>query len=416
MKILIVTAVYPPEPVVSAHTSADLAGMLLEKGHQVTVFAPYPSRPSGIPYPGYSRRLYDSETLVGVDVIRCLTTLSTESSLVSRLWENLTFGLTSSWRLLRLNPKPDILYANTWPLLAQSLVGLVARLRRIPLMIHIKDIYPESLAAQGRLTRDSWIYRLLLGLDSWIARSSRAVVVIGEMFVKNYRETRRINPNDIYVVQDWVEESGLLGELESIDNGFNPIRQRLGIPEDIFLLVYAGNIGAAAGLEQVLKTIAAIDNSPPLALLIAGEGTRLEACRNLSQELSLKDLYFLSPWPKQDTAAVLASADVLLLPTHGEQTQASLPSKLIYSLIAARPLLAIAQPASDLAHAIVESGCGWVVPPDVPTALAQAICSALQTSPAERQARGAAGRAYALNHFTRQSNLPKLVRILESLI
>jgi glycosyltransferase involved in cell wall biosynthesis len=412
---LIVSALFPPEPVVSARTSADLARNLYERGHQVQVIAPYPSRPGGRRYPGYPRRLYHPEASPsGYKITRCLSATSTHSTLLSRLWENLTFGLVAALRVLWIRPKPQVIYANTWPLLAQGLLVLAANLRRISLVLNVQDLYPESLAVQGHLSSNSFIYRLLLGLDGWIACNSQVVILASESFIPAYCQRRRVSSETVHVVHNWIDIDQLLPEIERAETTDHLIRLRMGIPANAFLLVYGGNVGAAAGLEHIIRVVASIEPSDTLNLLIAGEGSQLDECRQLGVELGLSNLTFLCPWLPDDTAGVLSCADLLLLPTQGDQSLVSLPSKLLSYLLAARLILAIARPESELAAVIKNAGCGWVVPPNDPQALAAVIRLAMLTPLEERRELGAAGRSYALAHFTCQANLPKLVALIES--
>jgi glycosyltransferase involved in cell wall biosynthesis len=401
--------------VISGRNSADRAAALAGRGHRVRVLAPYPSRPLGRPYPGYPRRLFWNEpSPEGYSITRCLAATSPRGSLLSRLAENLSFGLLSAWLLLWMRPKPQAVFANTWPLVAQALLCRVARLRRIPLVLGIQDLYPESLAVQGRLRPASWLFRRLQALDRWNAASSRALVVIAHSFEQVYRQQRRIPASKIQSIPIWIDDQRLLAELAALPPGENPIRRRLGILPEAFLIVYAGNIGAAAGLEAVLEALQG--EELPAQLLIAGQGPRLEACRRLAGELPPGRVHFLSPWAKEDTAAVLASAEVFLLPTYGEQAFASLPSKLAAYQLAARPVLAVASQGTDLAGAIDASGCGWLVPPGSPEALRAALRQACQAAPEERARRGAAGREYALAHFSRAACLPRLVELVEDCI
>ncbi len=417
MRILIVSAVFPPEPLVSARTSADLAQALHERGHSVQVLAPYPSRPSGTRSPHYPRRPYWKEsTPEGYEIVRCLAAVSTESRLLSRLWENLTFGLSAAWKVLWQRPKSQAIYANTWPLVAQGLLCLAARLRRIPLVLSIQDVYPESLVVQGRLAQAGWFYRFLQALDGWIARSSRAVVVISHTFADIFASQRRVAAENLHVIANWFDETGLLAELDALEVTGNPLRSSLGILPQAFLLVYAGNIGAAAGVEHLLEALAQLPEIEALHLLIAGEGSRLENCQRLAVKLGLIRVHFLSPWQPAETAQVLSAADLFLLPTQGAQAKVSLPSKLIYYLLAARPILCLAAPDSELEAVIQASGCGWVAPPGDPACLMEAIQQSIQSPIQERLQRGASGRAYALQHYSRQACLPRLVQIVEDAV
>lgn len=88
MKVVIVTAVFPPETVVSSQTSAQIAHALSERGHQVRVIAPFPNRPAGQLYPGYSRRLFQRDSGIDeLEVIRCFNLLSSRSGMLNRFME-----------------------------------------------------------------------------------------------------------------------------------------------------------------------------------------------------------------------------------------------------------------------------------------------------------------------------------------
>lgn len=406
MKAAIVSCVYPPEPVVSARTSADVARALQEQGDEVTVIAPFPSRPAGRIYPGYRRRWRSETDQDGVRLVRCFATTSRRSRMLSRLAENLSFGLTSALALARL-PRPDVVYLNSWPLFATALCATVSRWRGIPFVVSVQDVYPESLVIQGRIGERGWVTRLLRRLDRRTARAAAAVLVLTEQWASLYRRTREVEPARVRVVPNWIDESAL------VTSAAMPRAWRRGhsIGDATFLLVYGGNVGTAAGVEELIESFAGV-GAPDTMLLVAGEGSALEACQELAENLAPDTVGFHHPWPEEETAAVLGAADLLVLPTRGLQSAVSVPSKLIAYLLAGRPVLAIAVPDSESAAVVRASGAGWIVRPGDQESLASAIAEARALSAAERAALGEAGRLYALDHFSRRAVLPGVLEIV----
>jgi colanic acid biosynthesis glycosyl transferase WcaI len=408
MYVFVVSAVFPPEPVVSAQTSAQIAKELARRGHQVAVITAFPNRPGGKLYPGYVRKLFQRQkTPEGFELVRCFSILAPVSSMISRFWENLSFGLTGGWVVLT-SRHPDVIYANTWPIFATGLLFAIARMRGIPLVISIQDVYPESLIAQQRIQANSWAARVMRWVDGLITRGCQGVIVISEHFETIYRNSRGVEADRVHVVPNWVDEGAIVS-----DGHPDEFRAEHSIPSDAFVAVYGGNIGVAAGVETIIESVRYLKDIETLYLVIAGRGSNLTACQNLVRKISCSRALFHTPWPVDETAKVLGAADVLVLPTRGNQSLASMPSKLISYMLAARPVIALALPQSDLAKVVERSGCGWVVKPDQPELLAAKIKEVMSMESTALVRRGQAGREFALRHLTRDACLPQVVDILE---
>jgi glycosyltransferase involved in cell wall biosynthesis len=88
---------------------------------------------------------------------------------------------------------------------------------------------------------------------------------------------------------------------------------------------------------------------------------------------------------------------------------------MIYYMLAARPILAMALKDSDVATMVESAGCGWVVEPDQPHLLAVEISKVLDMSRGALHARGQAGRSYALERLTKEKCLPRVIDILKTM-
>jgi len=191
-------------------------------------------------------------------------------------------------------------------------------------------------------------------------------------------------------------------------------RAAKNIPENALLLLYGGNVGAGAGVDTIIKAFSHLRDLEDLYLVIAGQGSSVAACRELARELGNPRIIFHSPWEKDETSMVLASTDLLLLPTRGFQSTASVPSKLISYMLAARPVIASALLDSELARIIESSQVGWVVEPDQPGLLADKLREVMAMSSTELMRKGQLGRRYALTNLTREVCLPKTIDLLEN--
>jgi colanic acid biosynthesis glycosyl transferase WcaI len=410
LRCVVISCVFPPEFTFSAMTSASIAEELAARGHEVTVLAPFPNRPAGKLFPNYRRWLYSSqEMLQGYKLVHCFGVLAPKSRMVSRFLENISFGVTTGLRLL-FGKRPDVIYSNAWPVFATWIIVSVAKLRGVPIVVSVQDVYPESLASQGRTDPESLIFRVMRHIDASIGRSANALIVISDRFREIYRATRAVPAEKIHVVHNWGDRKAI-----NVGRAANAhYREARGIPRDALLAVYAGNIGPAAGVERVVDAFKQLQDLRNAYLLIAGSGSNLTSCIARVRALGLERVVFHSPWRHEETETVLGAADLLLLPTIGNQSLASVPSKLISYFLAGQPVLAMVLPESETADMIRSAGAGWIVPPDDPDALAAEIRNIASLPADVLHSLGKSGKAFAYENLCRESNLPKVIRVLEA--
>lgn len=400
----IVSCVFPPELTYSATLAADLAEELASAGHEVMVLTPFPNKPSGNLEPGVRRSVYQGVEHDVFRQTRCFHTLAPRSTLVSRLLENLTFGVSSALRLL-FSRKPDVLFMNTWPIFASGLTALVARLRSIPYIVYVADVYPESLVVQKRVSGKHWAVGILRAFDRWIVGKASDVFVLSHSARETYISDRKLPGEHVHLLRNWMSKP-LSFENREAQQAF---RSENGIPPDAFLAVYAGNIGVAAGAEVLVDAFAMLRDQQQSYLLIAGSGAQLDECRRRAEESGNPRIRFHHPWKQEETEAVLGSADLLLLPTNGVQSLVSVPSKLITYLHAGKAVLASVLDQSETARIIEQAGAGWIVPPNDPAALAQEIRNISALPRTELRARASGGRLYARLQLSRETNLAKVL-------
>jgi glycosyltransferase involved in cell wall biosynthesis len=412
MNIAIVTAVYPPEPVVSAQNGRDLAMHLAGTGASVTVLCPSPSRPIGADYSRIKADRAPRATFEdGVDVVRLPSFTAPQSRLFPRMRESWSFGRHVG-RHLRTQPtQPDVIYMNTWPLFSQACVAHFCEARKIPLVMQVMDVYPESLLEKlPQALR--WPFRgPLLQLDRWIAGHATSVVLISESMRKHYERTRRLPPGKGVLVYTWID-----------DALFHPMPDRIqsavhyGVRHDLLTFLFLGNIGPVAGVELLVETFhkAAL---PGAQLLIIGHGSSKDGCVRLAQELGAAErVRFISDPAAANVPRLLSLGDVCLLPMRKGAGASSLPSKMMGYMLAGKPILASVDLEGDAASCIREAGCGWIVPPDDAQALADAFLAIQALDRPSLVRMGDAGAAYGASQFSKATGLARMTDVVESVM
>lgn len=355
--IVIISAVYPPEPVVSARMSFDLANFLVNSGNQVTVICPQPSRPASANYSQYASSYFPM--LIpesGVEVVRLPSYNSPKASLLPRLYESWSFGRHVCQYLAKSRLKPDMMYVNAWPLFAQAHIIRHAQKHDIPVTLQIMDIYPESLVKKMPALLRYFVYRPLLKLDSWIARQSRSIIVISDNMRRTYTDSRGIATDHINTIPTWQDDS-----LFDLIVDKKDACHRYGIPADRFTFLYLGNIGPVAGVDFLIRAFHEAEVSAG-QLVIVGDGSAKADCIELSERLKAKHVHFISDPEAGNVPLLQSMADVCMLPMKSGAGMSSIPSKLPAYMFSSRPVLATVDHGSDTARIIQEAKCGWVGP------------------------------------------------------
>lgn len=405
--IVIISAVYFPEPVVSARMGQDLARHLVKQDHCVTVICPQPSRPANVDYQRFSKpgsNVISFEE--GVEVVRLPSFVAPDSILIPRLKESLSFGRHVCRYLESNGQKPDVLYVNAWPLLAQALIVRYANKNNIPVVLQIMDIYPESLTNKLPALAGKIASKPLLMLDTWVARMASAIVVISENMHRTYSVSRGIPEDRMVTVPTWQDE-----RLFDVHISREDVFRRYGIPEGPFTFLYLGNIGPVAGVDFLIRAFrcACIGFAQ---LLIVGDGSAKASCVNLVEKLGGSNIYFISD-PDADNVPMLQSmAHVCMLPLKHGAGLSSIPSKLPAYMFSAKPVIATVDQNSDTAEVIRRAQCGWVGEPEDLTWLAEKMKEVAGLPPEELECLGQRGKTFGLQNFSRSQGIRQLSDVI----
>jgi glycosyltransferase involved in cell wall biosynthesis len=394
-KILIISAVFPPEPVVSSKLSFDLASTL-SLNNKVTVLCPKPTRPYGFDF-GTTGRIANEK----VELVEMISYTCPQSSFIGRLRENFSFGKATANYINKYHKEIDVVYADTWPLFAQYFIVRAASRYNLPIVIHVQDIYPESFV--NKLTFLSDIFNFfLLPIDKYILKKATAVIAISN-YMKDYiANTRKISKNKISVVLNWQDEDSFTPYKDDNENSSK------------FTFMFLGNIGPVAGIDLLIDAffLANIHNA---RLIIAGSGSMKE---ELIKKAALYKDFDIKFWivPDGKVSEIQNYSDAMLLPIKKGAASSSIPSKLPAYMFSSKPIICCADNVSDTAKCIAEANCGYVVEPDNINELAKVMVEIAQQDLKVLKDMGENGRKYALEKFSKKVNLKKLTTVITNLL
>jgi colanic acid biosynthesis glycosyl transferase WcaI len=392
MNVKIVTISYYPDRIGIAPLADDLSRGLLERGHEVTVIAGLPHYPDWRVPPEYARDPFRREIRHGgVKVWRSYLYASERSTVLSRSAFYGSFSASSAFNLLRSGPADVVLVVSPPPTLSFA-ASAFRQLHGAAIVLSLQDIVPDAAIAFGMMTNALQI-RLFRWLERYAYSSSDRIAVVADNFVANLR-AKGVPVEKLRVIHNWIDTE----EVRPLDR-MNIFRRTHQIPEEDFVVMYAGNVGLSQGLEIVLDAADRLRSDPGVAFVLVGGGASFANLKNHAVARNLPNVRFLPPQPEMKH--VQAAADVSLVLQRANVLDVNLPSKIPAIMASGRPMIAGLNRSGDAAAIVADAACGLMIDPGNGSQLATAIRS-LRASPSLRSQLAKNGRRYAEAHFARR--------------
>jgi glycosyltransferase involved in cell wall biosynthesis len=383
----------------------ELTRRLVGMGHRVTVITSPVSYLTGavsIASPGNPGGVDES----GVRVIRVRARQSLHKSFFHRLVAFFSFMTASFFAGLRVK-QVDLVWGTSPPIFQGVTAWLLARLKRVPFLFEVRDLWPAFAVAVGVL-KNPLLIRLSLGLERFLYRHANRMIVNSPGYVAHVKQYAAcpvdLIPNGADPAMFHPEDPGVA------------FRQANHL-EDQFVVLYAGAHGMSNDLDVALAAVKILQDSGKtsrIRLVFLGDGKDKPMLVKSSEQMHLSNVLFLPPISKAHMPEALAGADAclaILKPL--DEYKTVYPNKVFDYMAAGRPiLLAIDGVIRDV---VEQAGCGLFVQPGDPQALAGAIRElALDREKSRRM--GLAGRAYLEEHFSRSQLAARLAGILSEMV
>jgi colanic acid biosynthesis glycosyl transferase WcaI len=405
MRIGILTQWYDPEPGPAALPAA-LARGLSARGHSVEVVTGYPNYPDGVIAPGYRVRPRSVEVADGVRVTRVALYPSHSESMSQRL---VNYGSFAASAALAGVPQAfksvDALWVNYSPVTIALPLAAQRLLRRTPSVVHVLDLWPDTLGAVGlgsSTSRGRLAFRTAEALCGWMYQTAERVAYIspgvGELLAQ-----RGVPREKLAYAPMWADETLFKPSPSPDVRGYD-------LEPHQFAVVYAGTLGRAQGLDTLIEACARVRDQS-VVCLIAGSGTEEAGLRDLASRVGADNVRFLGRLPQDQMPALSAAADVNYVALNDHPlAHVTMPSKL-QAILAAGGVV-VGSLRGDAARVVEDSGAGWVVVPGDVNGLVDTLRVAADLTAEDLAARRRGGREY----YERTFGLEQGITTIEDLL
>ncbi|WP_334564149.1 glycosyltransferase family 4 protein [Micromonospora sp. CPCC 205561] len=403
-RVAFVSQWFAPEPTT---TPVWIARSLAQRNLRVDVLTGVPNYPAGVVYEGYSAWQRRHEVHHGMRVLRTPLYPSHDQSALRRVANYASYAVSSAVLGSSVLRAADVsLVYSTPPTTATA--AMVARLRwGLPYVLMVMDVWPDSVFATGFLAEGTK-RRVAEPPLTWLTNQTYHWADHVTATSPGMRDTlvaRGVPPEKVSVVYNWTDEKVMRPSEPDHD-----LRARLGLTDE-FILMYAGNHGAAQNLDVAVRAMHELRDRPDVHLVLVGDGIEKSSLQALAASLDLRSVHFVEPVEAERMPAVMATADLQLVSLADQELfRVTLPSKVQSILACAQPILTCAP--GDAARVVHEAGAGFSSPPGDSSELAHAIRRAAAVPRPRLRAMGDAGREYYLTHLGEAANAGTLADLL----
>jgi glycosyltransferase involved in cell wall biosynthesis len=403
MNLLLVTQYFWPE----SFSMNEMAVALKEREVEIEVLTGKPNYPEGQLFAGYKPICVERENHLGINITRMpIVTRGTKNRfrLALNYLSFIVSGILLGPWLLRRNHASVILVYCPSPLLQAIPAIFIGWLKRIPVVLYVQDLWPDSLEATGYVKN-----RFVLGVVSWLVRliykNVDLILISSKPFENSIK--RFCDTTPIVYLPNSVDK-----RLSDPTAGEKPF---LPVLDDGFCVVFAGNIGSAQGVKVIIEAAEQLKASPSIKLVVLGSGSELEWMRRQVNDKGLTNVHLLGRFPASAMPYLLSKASALLV-TLADQPIFSLtvPNKIQAYMAVGKPIIACVN--GEGARLVCEADAGLAVAAEDGPGLAAAILRLYHEPDDELNRLGSNAQRYYQANFDQDKLADQLIGHLNSVM
>lgn len=403
MNILYLTQYFPPEIGATQTRAYEMASNLVRFGHNVTVMTEIPNHPLGIFFEGYKSAFKSIEYINGIKVVRSWVYTNPVKRFYSRMLFYTSYTATTIINSIRLKDRYDLVFATSPPLFVGLAGFIISRMRKVPFVFEVRDLWPESAVVLGEL-KNPYFIKSSKAIAELLYRKAEKIIAVTGGIHKHLLSKSYIRKEKIHLIPN-----GANTRLYKPGKKDAQLLKNLGINPSHFLVLYAGLHGLIHGLEAVIRA-AHILKDKGVSFVFIGDGVKKRDIMALARSYFLKNVFFMDSVPEMLLTRYIQSCDAGIATTiRSELCKGSLPVKMFSYMACEKPVvLSVDGEAREI---IEKANAGIYAEPENPEDIARAILT-LKHNPRLCKEMGKNGRKYVEKYYSREILAKRLEQYL----
>jgi glycosyltransferase involved in cell wall biosynthesis len=349
-RLCILTQYFPPEMGAPQARLSELGERLIDRGWQVEALTALPNYPTG--------RIFDQYDPTGPHIdhvgrIHCVRVplYTAKQGFLKRLRCYFSFVRGAKRHGPKLCHRPDLIFVESPPLFISYAARYLARRWKCPYVFNVSDLWPESAIRMG------------------VVKAGLATRMAERLELKSYRQAAGVTGQSEEIIGS-IRDRCPSVVTQVITNGVDPdrfgprhadhvARELLG-DEEGPIFIFAGLLGLAQGLDQIVDLAKSLDDKVPGRFVLVGDGPARDGLEKRVKDESITRVRIIPAQPRERIPALLAAADIAVI-SLGMSIPGAVPSKIYEAMASSLPILLVAD--GEPARRIERAGCGVVVSP-----------------------------------------------------
>ncbi|MDB9959432.1 glycosyltransferase family 4 protein [Gammaproteobacteria bacterium] len=402
-KIILLTQFCEPEP---QHVGIAFGEKLFDAGFEVEVVTGFPNYPGGKLYPGYKRRLIDSNKLNNIKLTRLWLFFSHSHSKIGRVINYLSFAFSSFIYLLFIAKKNHIIYVYHPPITVGLSACFIKLFKKSKIIIDIQDFWPDTLEATRFIT-NKYLLNLVSFFCNIVYKRSDHLTVLSNGF-KDKLINLGIEKEKISVILNWADDEDSYIRYENT-------RDMTFLDPNFFNILHAGNLGPAQSLKSLIDASKIITDKgiTDIKFIFLGDGMSKNSLIKYAETINA-DVLFIPRVDSSTARIYMEEANVMCV--HLDNTplfEITIPSKIQAYLSSGKPILAAVN--GEAGNLVVTAGAGLKANANDPNSIAEAACIFYKMRESELAEMGEKGKEFYLNNLSLDQAIVKTAKLIDSL-
>lgn len=407
MRALVYSAYYEPEIASSLYLSTNLYEDLANAGIDIELFVPLPTRGvSDEIRSGYKKKKVEIKCKGNLKIHRVYI-LKEKKSIFLRALRYLVMNVVFIFKSFSI--RPDFIFVQSTPPTQGAMAAIIKKIKGVPLIYNLQDIFPDSLVGAGITKKGSLIYKIGRVIEDFTYKNSNKIIVISENMRTNI-VNKGVEDSKVCVIRNWIDND----VVKPIPPKDNYLFERFNISRDTFNVIYAGNLGYAQNIEVILYAAKYLEGYEKIRFYIFGKGNQENEYKKIANAMQLKNLSFFPIQPYKEVSYVYSMGSVSVVPCKKGFGGSAMPSKIWSIMATGTPVLASFDFGTELQSLVEKEGIGLFSEAEDAQTLAKNILT-LYKNPAMISVFGKAAREYIELYVNREMATKEyLNQIMES--